>query len=61
MNGDDDTLAYLHGVIKTVPMFDNPSKISDFNYAYVNDKLVNMDTGTFPDQNIERFFYSNFD
>lgn len=35
-------------------MFDNPSKISDFNYVYVNDKLVNMDTGTFPDQNIEK-------
>jgi len=45
LNGDEDTLAYLEGVIKTVPMFDNPTKISDFNYEYVNDKLVNIDTG----------------
>jgi hypothetical protein len=42
---DEETFAYLQSVIKTIPMFDNPSKISDFNYEYVNDKLVNIDTG----------------
>lgn len=45
LKGDENTLAYLNGVLKTVPMFNNPCKISDFNYEYKDDKLVNIDTG----------------
>jgi hypothetical protein len=44
LKNDNEALQYLHGVIKTVPMFDNPLKLTDFNFKYVDDKLVNIDT-----------------
>lgn len=42
----EDLVAYLQAVIKTIPISDNPKELSDFNYHYVNGKLVNMDTNT---------------
>jgi len=45
LKDEQETIDYLQGVMKTIPIFDNPSSIADFNYQYVDDKLVNIDTG----------------
>jgi len=45
IDGDETLHKYLLSVIKTIPPFDNPTKIEDFNYEYVNGKLQNKDTG----------------
>jgi len=45
-NESEQLIAYLRAVVKTIPEKDNPKEISDFNYHYVDGKLVNIDTGT---------------
>jgi len=40
-----EEIAYLESVIKTIPKFDNPQTLDQFNYHYVDGKLVNIDTG----------------
>jgi len=41
----EDTIKYLESVVKTIPDFDNPKSIKDFNYEFSEDgKLRNIDT-----------------
>jgi len=40
-----DMLSYLESVMKTIPEEDNPQTLEQFNYHYVDGKLVNIDTG----------------